>query len=39
MNYGIVHFGENKPEPIDIMTVAVRHGDHLRYQERVKLTG
>lgn len=39
MNYGIVHFGENKPDPIDIMTVAVRHGDHLRYQERVKLTG
>lgn len=39
MNYGIVHFGENKPEPIDIMTVAVRHGDHLRYQERVKQMG
>lgn len=39
MNYGIAHFGENKPEPIDIMTVAVRHGDHLRYQERVKQMG
>ena len=38
MNYGIVHLGENKPDPIDIMTVAIRCGDRLRYQERGKQT-
>ena len=38
MNYGNIQFGENKPEPIDIMTVAIRCGDRLRYQERGKQT-
>ena len=38
MNYGNIQFGENKPDPIDIMTVAIRCGDRLRYQERGKQT-
>ena len=38
MNYGNIQFGENKPDPIDIMTVAIRCGDRLRYQERGEQT-